>query len=57
MKKIQKNDFSKSKLCHDMKIDLCVINTSFQKYVKPSNSKKYLYIITEIIDERIQSIL
>lgn len=57
LEKIKKNDFSKSKLCHDMKIDLCVINTSAQKYVKPSNSKKYLDIITEIIDGRIQSIV
>ena len=39
-------------MCHDNKIDLCIIDVSQQKYVKPSNSKKYLDIITNIIKER-----
>lgn len=46
------NDLSKSKACHEAKIDLCVIDTSQQKYVKPSTSQKYLDIITNIINER-----
>ena len=46
------NDFSKSKACIDNKIDLCIIDTSQQKYVKPATSQKYLDIITNIINER-----
>lgn len=50
---IQLNDVSKSKACHDAKIDLCVIDSSQQKYVKPSTSQKYLDIITDIIKQRL----
>lgn len=52
LRKIQENDISKSKACIDAKIDLCIIDTSGQKYVKPSTSQKYLDIITKIINER-----
>ena len=53
LQQIQENDQSKSKACHDAKIDLCIIDTSGHKYVKPSTSKKYLDIIINIIKERI----
>lgn len=53
LQKIKENDVSKSKACHDAKIDLCIIDTSGQKYVKPSTSQKYLDIITEIIKKRL----
>ena len=53
LNKIQNNDKSKSKACIDNQIDLCIIDTSQQKYVKPSTSQKYLDIITNIINERI----
>ena len=49
---IQENDQSKSKACHDAMINLCVIDTSQQKYFKPKTSKKYLNIITTIINQR-----
>lgn len=52
LQKIQENDQSKSKACHDLKINLCVIDTSQQKYVKPKTSQKYLNIITTIINQR-----
>lgn len=52
LERIQENDQSKTKACHDAKIDLCVIDTSAQTYVKPKTSKKYLDIITKIIKER-----
>lgn len=52
LNQIQSNDVSKSKACHDLQIDLCIIDTSGQKYVKPSTSQKYLDIITNIINER-----
>jgi hypothetical protein len=53
LQKIQENDNSKSKACHEAKIDLCIIDTSGQKYVKPSTSQKYLDIIINIINERL----
>jgi hypothetical protein len=53
LQRIQQNDISKSKACHDAKIDLCVIDTSGHKYVKPSTSQKYLDIILNIIKERL----
>lgn len=53
LQQIQENDVSKSKACHDAKIDLCTIDTSGQKYFKESTSKKYLDIINNIIKERI----
>lgn len=49
---IQSNDISKTKACHDAKIDLCIIDTSLQSYVKPSTSKKYLDMIINIIESR-----
>lgn len=53
LNQIIENDKSKSKLCHENKIDLCIIDVSQQKYVKPSISKKYLDIITNIVNERL----
>ena len=49
---IQNNDQNKFKMCLEHKIDLCIIDTSTQKYVKPSTSQKYLDIITNIINQR-----
>ncbi len=48
----QRNDISKSKACFDNKIDLCVIDTTGQKYFKEATSKKYLDIIINIINQR-----
>lgn len=53
LNQIQTNDISKTKACHNAKIDLCIIDVSQQKYVKPSTSQKYLDIITNIIKERL----
>ena len=50
---IQQNDQSKSLACHQAKIDLCVIDTTQQKYFKEATSQKYLDIITNIINCRI----
>ena len=52
LNKTKSNDISKSKACHDAKIDLCVIDTTHQKKFKESNSKIYLDIITNIINGR-----
>lgn len=51
--RIQGNDISKSKACHEAMIDLCIIDTSGQSYFKPSTSQKYLDIINNIIKERV----
>ncbi len=48
----QDNDTYKYKACIDNEIDLCIINTSSQKYFKEYTSKKYLEIIINIIKER-----
>jgi hypothetical protein len=53
LQQIQENDVSKSKACHEAKIDLCTIDTSGQKYFKESTSQKYLDIINNIIKERL----
>lgn len=53
LEQIQSNDISKSKACIEAKIDLCIIDTSGQKYVKESTSKKYLDIITNIVNKRL----
>jgi len=55
LQQIQENDISKSKACHDAKIDLCVIDTSGLKYFKPSNAQKYLNVIIDIINKRTKS--
>lgn len=52
LNQIKKNDISKSKACIDNQIDLCIIDTSQQKYVKESTSKEYLDIIINIINQR-----
>ena len=52
LQQIQENDVSKSKACHDAKIDLCIIDTSTQKKFKESSSQKFLSIITNIINQR-----
>lgn len=48
--KVQNNDISKSKACIDNQIDLCIIDVSGQKYVKPLTSEKYLDIIINILN-------
>lgn len=53
LEQIQENDQSKSKACHDAKIDLCVIDVSQQKYFKEKTSKKYLDIINNVVNQRI----
>jgi hypothetical protein len=52
LNQIQLNDKTKTKACHDAKIDLCLIDTSGQSYFKPSTSQIYLDIIINIIKER-----
>jgi len=53
LNQIQENDKNKFQKCFENKIDLCIIDTSKQIYVKPSTSQKYLDIIMNIINERL----
>lgn len=50
---IQTNDKNKFQQCINAGINLCIIDTSSHKYVKPSTSQKYLDVITQIINERV----
>lgn len=56
LEKIKLNDISKTKECHDRKIDLCIIDTSLLTYFKPVYAKKFLDIICNIINERLLTI-
>ena len=51
--KIQNNDKRKFAACHDANISLCIIDASSLKYFKPKNAKKYLDIVSNIIDDNI----
>lgn len=47
---IKNNDSRKYQACIEQNIELCIIDTSKQKYRKDSSSQKYLDIIINIID-------
>ena len=49
LNQIQNNDNRKFQACIENGIELCIIDTSQHKYVKPSTSQKYLDIINNII--------
>jgi len=48
------NDKRKFQACLEHNIELCIIDTSHQKYFKEQNSKQYLEIIKNIIDKKLQ---
>jgi hypothetical protein len=49
---IQNNDNRKFQACIEKGIELCIIDTSHQKYFKKETSQKFLKIITEIINKK-----
>lgn len=51
--KIQNNDNRKFQACLEKGIELCIIDSSGQNYFKESTSKKYLDIITKVIDDKL----
>lgn len=55
LNKIQKNDNNKFFKCQEKNISLCIIDTSSQKYFKEQTSKKFLDIITNIINQNLAS--
>lgn len=52
LSKIQNNDNRKFQACLERGIELCVIDTSKEKYFKESNSEKYLAIILQIMSKK-----
>lgn len=56
LKMTQKNDKNKFQLCQENNISLCIIDTSALKYFKEQNAEKYLNIVTNVINESINSI-
>lgn len=55
LNQIQNNDHRKFQACLEQNIELCIIDTSRQKYFKEQSSKKYLNIITNIIYVKLKS--
>ena len=53
--KIQNNDSRKYQACIEKGISLCVIDSSGMKHFKPNNSKKYLDIILNIVEENLKN--
>jgi hypothetical protein len=51
--KTQNNDKRKIQACIENKISFCIIDTSDFKYFKPDRAKKYLEIITNIINDNL----
>ena len=52
---IQNNDHRKFQACLEQGIELCIIDSSGQKYFKESTSQKYLDIITNLVNSKIES--
>ena len=51
--RIQNNDNRKFQACLENGIELCIIDTSSQKYFKEKSSQKYLDIITNLVDSKL----
>lgn len=49
----QNNDERKFQACYERGIELCVIDSSGQKYFKPATSQKYLDIITKLVNMKL----
>lgn len=53
LNKIQNNDERKFQACLEQGIEFCIIDTSGQKYFKEKTSQKYLKIITNLVNQKI----
>jgi hypothetical protein len=54
LQKIQNNDKRKFQACVEKGIELCIIDTSQQKYFKIETSQKFFNIIIEIIEHKLR---
>jgi predicted XRE-type DNA-binding protein len=52
LQQIQNNDNRKFQACLEQEIELCIIDTSQQKYFKKQSSEKFLTIIANIINNK-----
>lgn len=50
---IQNNDGRKFQACIEKEIELCIIDSSALSYFKETNAKKYLDIITNLVNQRL----
>jgi hypothetical protein len=50
---IQNNDCRKFQACIEKEIELCIIDSSAFSYFKEANAKKYLDIITNLVNQRL----
>jgi len=55
LNQIQNNDHRKFQACLERGIELCIIDTSQHKYVKPSTSQKYLDVITHLVTSKLEA--
>lgn len=53
LNQIQNNDSRKFQACLEQKIELCLIDSSKQKYFTEKSSQQYLDIITTIINSKL----
>lgn len=53
LQQIQNNDDRKFQACLEQGIELCIIDTSNLKYMKPKKFQKYLNIICDIINDKL----
>lgn len=53
LNQIKNNDNRKFQACLEHNIELCIIDTSSQKYFKPKTSKKFINIIENIINKNL----
>ena len=53
MNSVQSNDHRKMLACAERDIEMCSIDTSHQTYFKEQSSRKFLKIITDIINSRL----
>jgi hypothetical protein len=49
---VQNNDNKKIIACYEKNIELCIIDSSRETYFKEQNAKKYLDIITNIVNQK-----
>lgn len=56
LSKTKNNDNRKMQACYEQGIELCILDTSTQKYFKEQSSMKFLDIIKKIISLKIQSV-
>lgn len=54
LEKTQNNDMRKFQACLEKQIELCIIDTSLETYFKPSKGEKYLNIISDIVNTKLE---